>query len=171
MVVIASFLILIIPDRVNKVILVTIGSFITVVGAFLTGPSKLFGLPDKISLIRAGMIVSGIGKAMMQSYVVTYIIKSGQDKFREHKEEVERKVPLIIVVCFGIGAFFIPLAVSAIYSAIQFRSTLDILGIVFSVNAVAFTIHAVRNNWGRESIKDGSEGEEDQQRLLQKNDI
>ena len=154
----------------NKVFLVTIGSFITVVGAFLTGPSKLFGLPDKIGLIRAGMIVSGIGKALIQSYVVTYVIKSGQNKFREHKEEVERKVPLIMTACLGIGGFLIPMAISAIYKAIQFRSTLDILGVVFGINAVAFTIHAVRNNWGCEPIRSGGEEEEEDQ-LLRRNEI
>ena len=74
---------------------------------------------------------------------------SGQDKLAEHKEEVERKLPLILAGCFAIGAFLIPLAMSAIYKALNFRSTLDILGIAFGVNAVAFTIHAVNNNWGK----------------------
>ena len=64
-VVLASFLILLIPDRVNKMFLIVVGSFISVAGAFLTGPSELFGLPDTVGLIRAGMIVSGIGKAVI----------------------------------------------------------------------------------------------------------
>ena len=45
--------------------LIVVGSFISVAGAFLTGPSELFGLPDTVELIRAGMIVSGIGKAVI----------------------------------------------------------------------------------------------------------
>ena len=57
---------------------------------------------------------------------------------------------MIITGSFGVGAFFIPIAMSGIYSVLNFRSTLDILGVVFSVNAVAFTIHSVKSNWGRE---------------------
>ena len=145
----ATFLILFIPEKVNKLLLIVAGGFALTVGAFLTGPSKLFKLPNKLGLIRAGMTVSGVGKALIQSYVVTYVVMSGQEKFVEEKEEVERKVPLLITGSFATGTFLIPLVMSAIYKALDFRTTLDILGLVFFVYAVAFTIHAVKNNWGK----------------------
>ena len=61
----ATFLILFIPEKVNKLLLIVAGGFALTVGAFLTGPSKLFGFPNKVGLIRAGMAVSGVGKALI----------------------------------------------------------------------------------------------------------
>ena len=144
--VVASTFALFVPERVNKVCLIVIGCFTLMVGAFLTGPSRLFSLPNKIGLITAGMIVSGVGKALMQSYSVTYAIVSGQEAFPEAKEEVERRTPLMLGGSFGTGAFVAPMLMSALYKAVHFRSTMDILGVLFSVNAVAFTVHAGRSN-------------------------
>lgn len=76
-VVLASLLILFIPERVNKVFLIAVGCFTLAIGAFLTGPSSLLDLPDSIGLITAGMIASGIGKALIQSYAATYVVISG----------------------------------------------------------------------------------------------
>lgn len=56
---------MLIPNKVNRIALIVVGCFISVVGAFLTGPSKLFGLPDTIGLMTGGMIASGIGKAIV----------------------------------------------------------------------------------------------------------
>lgn len=80
---IATSLILFIPQRVNRVALILVGLFTLSAGAFLTGPSRLFGLPNKIGLITAGMIMSGVGKAMIQSYTIAYSISSGQETFPE----------------------------------------------------------------------------------------
>ena len=55
-------------------------------------------------------------------------------------------MPLMIAAFFGIGSFCIPMAMSAIYNSLNFRSTLDILGLLFTINAIAFTIHAVKSN-------------------------
>ena len=85
-VVLVSFIILFIPERVNKYCFIMVGCFLAAVGAFLTGPSGLFGLPDILSLIKAGMIVSGVAKAFIQCYAVPYAVKSGQSAFRDHQE-------------------------------------------------------------------------------------
>lgn len=82
-----------------------------------------------------------------------------------------RKVPLIITGSFGAGAFLIPMSMSAIYNALNFRVTLDILGVLFTINSKVFTLHAARNNWGIQQTKSRSKGEEDQEDLLQKNNI
>ena len=66
--VLASVFILFIPQSANRLLLVVIGCFLSLVGAFLTGPSKLFGLPNEIGLITAGMIVSGLAKALMATH-------------------------------------------------------------------------------------------------------
>ena len=42
------------------------------------------------------------------------------------------------------------MSMSAIYNALNFRVTLDILGVLFTINSKVFTLHAARNNWGRE---------------------
>lgn len=160
---------LFVPERVNKVFLIVVGCFTLMVGAFLTGPSRLFGLPNKIGIITAGMITSGVGKALIQSYSVTYAIMSGQEAFPEGKEEVERRIPLMLGGAFGMGAFVTPILMSALYKAVHFRSALDILGVIFSVNAVAFTVHAGRSNWGRKPGRDTNE-ESEEQPMLQPTD-
>ena len=54
----------------------------------------------------------------------------------------------------------IPLSMSAIDKIYGFRATLDILGLVFGLNAVAFLIHASRSNWGRRLLKEELDEEE-----------
>ena len=77
-----------------------------------------------------------------------------------------------MIACMGVGLFLIPIAISSIYKAIQFRATLDILGAFFAINAVAFAIHAVRNNWGCEAVRcRGEEEEEEEDQLLVKDEI
>ena len=77
MVVFVSLILLLIPERFNKVFFITVGCFVLSAGAFLTGPSRLFHLPNKVGVIRTGLIVSGIGRAFAQSYSVSYIVRSG----------------------------------------------------------------------------------------------
>ena len=161
-VVIVSLFFLLIPDKLNKVLLVIVGCFVSTVGAFLTGPSLLFGLPDKLRLISVGLIVSGIGKALIQSYAVSYIVTSGERAFPEDKEEVERKAPLMITVSFGVAAFLIPVLASGLFTVLKFRIILDIIGVLFCLVAISFLIHTSRNQWGRTPSKERATGEEDQ---------
>ena len=62
------------------------------------------------------MAVSGMAKALIQNYMMTYIMKSGQDAFPEAKEEAERKISGMISFVCGIAMFVIPLSMSAIYT-------------------------------------------------------
>ena len=65
----------------------------------MTGPSRLFGLLNELNLIKAGLIVSGLGKALLKSSAFASSVKSGQDGFpASNKEEVERKVPLMVLL-------------------------------------------------------------------------
>ena len=98
--VIFTFLFLLIPDtKVNKLYFVVGGGFFAAAGAFMTGPSRLFGLLNELNLIKAGLIVSGLGKALLKSSAFAYSVKSGQDGFpASNKEEVERKVPLMVLL-------------------------------------------------------------------------
>lgn len=82
-VVAGTFLLLLIPNKVSKLLFIAIGCFVLAVGAFLTGPSKLFELPDEIGFITAGMIGSGLGRALIQSYTLVYIITSGQGELSD----------------------------------------------------------------------------------------
>ena len=92
-----TFVLLFVSEhRVNKILFLVIGGFLEALGAFLTGPSRLFELPNVLPLIRAGLIVSGVGKALLKSYIVAYTVKSGQLGFPEQREEAERKTPQLI---------------------------------------------------------------------------
>ena len=54
--------------KTNKIYLILTGYFILTIGAFLTGPSKLFRLPNSLSLMRAAMCLSGVGKSLVYSF-------------------------------------------------------------------------------------------------------
>lgn len=72
----------------------------------------------------------------------------------------------MVAVSFGVGAFVIPMSISAIYKALDFRSTLDILGVVFCGNAAAFTIHAFKKKCASMPAKILNEEEEQEKRKL-----
>ena len=109
--------------------------------------------------------MSGVGKALIQGYSLTYALTSGQEAFVNGREEVERKIPLMQEASFGIAAFLIPIAMSALYQVIKFRSTLDVLGVIFSLNAGAFLVHAGMKNWGRKPPEELREDQEEQPML------
>ena len=150
MVVVFTFIFLLIPNtKVNKVFFLVGGGFVVAAGAFITGPSLLFNFPDSLGLIDGGLVVSGLGKALLKSYAVPYAMKSGMDEFSDSKEEAERKIPLLITLSYGITAFVIPLSMAGIYNRFGFRVTMDTLGVVVTVYAIGFAIHAAKFNWGK----------------------
>lgn len=57
------------PHSTNKVLFILIGDFLLSIGSFLTGPSRLFRLPNELSIMRGGMSLCGIGKAMVFSFI------------------------------------------------------------------------------------------------------
>ena len=145
MVVVLSLILLPIPDSRNKVFLVGLGCFTAAVGAFLTGPSKLLGLPNSIKLTTAGMVSSGLATSLIQSYVFTYILKEAENAHKESKEEVKRKVPLITEIGFGLSSLVLPMTTSGVFDAYGFRIALDLVGILFTLNCLVFLLHLFRN--------------------------
>ena len=67
---------------------------------------------------------------------------------------MKRKAPLLIMGAYGIVAIFLPLGTSAIFKASGFRVALDVLGVVLSLNAFGFLVHAAGSNWGKGTSKD-----------------
>ena len=80
---------------------------------------------------------------------MVFTLKSALTEFYEDKEEVERKAPVVAHFFFGIGAFLLPLTSSGLYSIIDFRSIMDILGVLYGLYAIGFTVYAATNKWGR----------------------
>ena len=94
----------------------------------------------------AGMIVAGIGKALMKSYAMAYTVRSGREAFLFSRDEVGRKIPLVNYFSFGIGATVIPLTSSGFFKGFGYRTTLDKLGVVYGINAVALTVPTAKKN-------------------------
>ena len=59
---------LLVPHKTDKMYLIIPGYFILTVGAFLTGPSRLFDLSNNLSIMRIGMCLSGVGKSLVFSF-------------------------------------------------------------------------------------------------------
>ena len=81
-----TFVLLFVPDKANKVFFILGGSFVIVVGALLTGPSRLLGLPDDLKIMRTGLWVAGAGRALMESFSSGYMEKHGNEKFPDCEE-------------------------------------------------------------------------------------
>ena len=53
-------------DKMNYRLFVSIGLICLAVGCFLMGPSELLRLPDSLNVMRAGFVVGGTGKGLVQ---------------------------------------------------------------------------------------------------------
>ena len=85
----------------------------------------------------------------MKNYAMDHTVRSGREAFLFSREEVGRKIPLVNYFNFGIGATVIPLTSADFFKGFGYRTTLDKLGVVYGINAVAFTVHAAKKNWGK----------------------
>ena len=65
LVALVTFTLLFIPNKWNKTLFIISGSFIIVLGSILTGPSTLFRLPNSLKIMRSGLWIAGIGRALM----------------------------------------------------------------------------------------------------------
>ena len=66
-----------------------------------------------------------------------HTVRSGREAFLFSREEVGRKIPLVNYFNFGIGATVIPLTSAGFFKGFGYRTTLDKLGVVYGINAVA----------------------------------
>ena len=73
-------------------------------------------------------MVSGIGRALVMSNAMNYVVASGDRAFPEDKEEVQIKVTLLVSVYFGLTALVVPLLSSSLFTIMNFRIILDIIG-------------------------------------------
>ena len=64
-VVIVTLLALFIPRNINQASVIVVGYIASTIGALLTGPSCLIGLPNSLGLVTAGMVVSGMAKSLL----------------------------------------------------------------------------------------------------------
>ena len=66
-VVVVSVALLWVPHKTNKLLFILPSYFVLTAGAFMTGPSKLLGLPNNLDLMKVGMCVAGVGRAPIYS--------------------------------------------------------------------------------------------------------
>ena len=74
---VVTLALLFVPNKTTKVLFILVGSFTITVGALLTGPSSLFGIPNHLKIMRIGLWVAGIGRALMESFSSGYMEKYG----------------------------------------------------------------------------------------------
>ena len=68
---------------------------------------------------------------------------------------------------FGVGAFLIPISISAIFKISNFRTALDVLSVLLGLNGAGFLTHAIRSKWGRKPSR--RENEEEESHILLNN--
>lgn len=98
-----TFSLLFVPHSTNKTFFILVASFLLSVGSFLTGPSKVFDLPDKLYVAWIGITAAGAGKGLIMSFFWGYSLKLGAAKFPDYEEEVSRKVSIMVTYAYGLG--------------------------------------------------------------------
>lgn len=66
---------LFVSERINKVPIMVIGNIIFAVGAFLTGPSHIYGLPNSLNIMKVGVIMGAVGRVLTSGPSESYIMK------------------------------------------------------------------------------------------------
>ena len=85
-VIVASVFLLLVPHKTDKYFFILVGYLLLTVGTFLTGPSKLLGLPNSLSLMKAGMCVCGVGVAPLMSLGSVFAYQSGEKEFPQSSD-------------------------------------------------------------------------------------
>ena len=96
MVAVVTLFLFLIPHNINKAPFILAGLVILTVGAFLTGPSRLFGLPNEIKIMTAGMLVAGVGKSLARNLAQAYVMIEGEREYPQHSSEVQEKVAILV---------------------------------------------------------------------------
>ena len=159
---------LFIPHSTNKVLFILIGNFLLSVGSILTGPSKLFRLPNKVSTMIDGMILSGIGKGLVYSFIEAEIIKCGEARYPEQQNEVSKKIGVMLGIGYSISVSILPLTMSALYRAFNFETAMDVLGLVLFVNSIAYLLHISCSRKINDDTQLNIEEDEDETLLVKK---
>ena len=81
--ILVSFSMLFVPHSINKTNILLIGAFLLSLGSFLSGPSKILGLPDVLSVVLIGVTAAGVGKGLILCFFWGYILKSGIARYPE----------------------------------------------------------------------------------------
>ena len=87
------------------------------------------------------MVVSGIGRSFIYSFFSAYIFQSGELIFPESFSEFNNKASVLIQNAYGVGTFIFPVTISTLYRAYGYRTALDILAVVTSLNFWIFLLH------------------------------
>lgn len=86
LVVLVMLFMLCVPHRTNKLFFILLGYFALIIGALLTGPSKILGFSSNLKIMTAGMCIAGVGKGLIQSFYSTYIIENALRRFPDASE-------------------------------------------------------------------------------------
>ncbi len=70
---------------IDKRILITPGLFVFTLGVYFLGPSLLLHIPNTVEVVVVGLVLFGMGKSMMQCYVVNELIEAGFESFPDHE--------------------------------------------------------------------------------------
>lgn len=115
---------LFVPHKTSKVLFILSGSFIIVVGALLTGPSKLLSLPNQTKIMKVGLWIAGVGRALMGSFSSSYMEKHGIVAFPEQEQQLSERIGMLINLGQAVGVMIIQITVSCVCRLMNFSRAL-----------------------------------------------
>lgn len=135
-----SSLTLFILINLNKTSLITFGTFLSALGLFLIGPSRLFNLPDTPETVLAGLITCGFGRSVAVSLLLAEIIEESNRAFPELRDSAPEIASAFYVTALGLGSVLTPFLSRSLSKNVGFGVTMDILGMVVLIFAVTRSI-------------------------------
>ena len=137
---------LFVPERTPKLPLIVTGSFFLAVSPFLIGPSRLFGIPDTLSVQQAGLVIGGLGKALVMSFVYGWGCDSAASIFPNEVEEANNVFAELYSVFFPLSIAILPLLGSGLNKSIGFEYAMEVIGSLLGIFAILLVIFFLTNN-------------------------
>jgi MFS family permease len=154
----SSYLISLIPDRIDKARLMLFGICLLAISFVLMGPSPLFFRPS-LKLTMIGLFGLGVGRGFMFVPSVPHMIKVAHDDYGYSEDHrLNDTISSIATISLCAGEIFGPIAATVLYSLYGYAYAATIIAGVFAVYA---GIYAVKSDavWHRNKnrrINDGA---------------
>ena len=127
---ITSFLMKYIPEeKKNFKRIVHVGTVFFIICMLLSGPMP--GLPNTVVIICVGILLGGIGGALINNNCVPALSQILEENFDNYDvNQVKNNISAINTGAFGLGSILGPILASVLESSIQYRWSFTVIGIL-----------------------------------------
>ena len=142
---------MLLPQKLEKRILILTSNFTLVMGLFCTGPSTLFNLPNSDIILLAGLGVTGFSGGVSKTLAQVESVTGGVEVFPLKSASISLSISKYMAAQLGVTYLITPPLSILLYKLIGFNKTLDLFGCLYAVYFIALligTINGLRKEAG-----------------------